>query len=200
MTVQTVPNSETIIPVGTVWSFAGAETVTPLGWLICGGQAISRSDYALLFAVIGTNYGAGNGTTTFNVPDLRGRVPAGKDNMGGATASRLTSGVSGIAGTTLGAAGGDERLQGHTHTFSGTTGNDSPDHSHNLFDGKQANLFGWNIFGGGAAWWQNGSYTTSGANQRHQHGFSGTTANHNQSQGAAANVPPTIVLNYIIKT
>lgn len=50
----------------------------PTGWLLCQGQAISRTAYAALFALIGTTYGAGNGTTTFNLPDLRGRVPVGK--------------------------------------------------------------------------------------------------------------------------
>lgn len=185
-------------PVGALMPFAGASA--PAGWLLCGGQAVSRTTYSALFAVVGTTYGVGDGSTTFNVPDLRGRVLAGKDDMGGAAANRLTSGVSGVTGTTLGAAGGDQRIQDHTHTFSGTTGNDSPDHTHNLADGKQANLFGWNIFGGGAAWWQAGSYTTNGANQRHQHAFSGTTANHNQpSGGASQNVQPTIVTNYIIK-
>lgn len=201
MTVITVPNSAAIIPTGVVQAFAGAEAATPIGWLICGGQAISRTDFASLFAVIGTTYGAGDGTSTFNVPDLRGRVPGGKDNMGGTGANRLTSGISGLTATNLGAVGGDQSLQSHTHTYSGTTGTDYPDHSHNLYDGKQSNSFGWNIFGGGAAWWQNGSYTTTGANQRHQHNFSGTTANHGQSTfGQSGNVQPTIILNYIIKS
>jgi microcystin-dependent protein len=63
------------IPPGTVSQFAGA--AAPTGWLICDGTAINRSTYATLFAVIGTTYGAGDGSTTFNLPDLRGRVPVG---------------------------------------------------------------------------------------------------------------------------
>ena len=93
------------------------------GWLLCYGQAISRADYSLLFTAIGTANGAGNGTTTFNVPDLRGRTIVGLDNMGGSAANRITSGGSGIAGTTLGAVGGTEthtlstaQLASHTHS------------------------------------------------------------------------------------
>jgi len=54
-------------------------TVVPAGWLACNGQEVSRTDFALLFNVIGTSAGAGNGTSTFNVPDLRQRVIVGYD-------------------------------------------------------------------------------------------------------------------------
>lgn len=189
-----------LTPVGSILPYGGSEASTPAGWLFCGGQAVSRSTYAALFAVIGTTYGSGDGVTTFNVPDLRGRVLAGKDDMGGSAANRLTSGVSGVTGTTLGAAGGDQRIQNHTHTFSGTTGNDSPDHSHTF--AVYGGSFG---DGAGAASWYTGfpvrEYRASGgANSRHQHAYSGTTANHNQTSGGASqNVQPTIVANYIIK-
>src|SRR5216683_1919563 len=76
---------------GEVKPFAGA--AAPAGYLLAFGQAISRTDYAGLFAVCGTTYGAGNGSTTFNLPDLRGRVIAGKGNMGGVDANRLTGGT-----------------------------------------------------------------------------------------------------------
>ena len=55
----------------------GGPSVPPGGWLLCDGTAVSRIGYANLFAVIGTAYGTGDGSTTFNVPDLRGRVPLG---------------------------------------------------------------------------------------------------------------------------
>ena len=99
-------NVDFSLPAGLVLPFAGA--TAPDGFLLCYGQAVSRSTYADLFAAIGTTYGAGDGSTTFNLPDLRGRVAAGKDDMGGGAANRLTGGGSGIAGTTLGAAGGAE--------------------------------------------------------------------------------------------
>lgn len=83
---------------GTVLDFAGS--VAPDGWLLCYGQAISRVDYANLFAKIGTTFGVGDGSTTFNLPDCRGRVGAGKDDMGGSAANRLGRTLSGTRGST----------------------------------------------------------------------------------------------------
>src|SRR5205085_3090679 len=70
------------------------------------GQAISRSTYSALFSLFSTTYGTGDGSTTFNVPDLRGRLIAGKDDMGGSAASRVTTAGSSIDGATLGVSGG----------------------------------------------------------------------------------------------
>lgn len=77
------------IPTATILDFAGS--TAPVGFLLCDGSAVSRSTYSDLFALLSTTYGAGNGTTTFNVPDLRGRVTAGKDDMGGSSADRLSA-------------------------------------------------------------------------------------------------------------
>jgi microcystin-dependent protein len=101
------------VPTGTVAPFAGS--AAPAGYLLAFGQAISRTDYPGLFAVISTTFGAGNGSTTFNMPDLRGFVVAGKDNMGGSNANRLGSV---IASTTLGATGGQ---QTESASFSGSS-------------------------------------------------------------------------------
>ncbi len=65
------------VPTGTILPYAG--TTAPTGFVLCQGQAISRTTYAKLFTICGTTYGIGNGTTTFNVPDMRGRVPVGCD-------------------------------------------------------------------------------------------------------------------------
>lgn len=124
-TIGTLPAY--LVPTGAVMPFAGA--AAPEGWLLCYGQPVSRSTYADLFAAIGTTYGAGDGSTTFNVPDLRGRAVFGKDDMGGAAASRITAGVSGINGASLGAAGGDERLHAHSHT-GGAHAHDMAGHTH----------------------------------------------------------------------
>lgn len=70
----------TIIPAGTVNAFAGAVASIPEGYLLCNGGAVSRTVYADLFRAIGTTYGVGNGTTTFNLPDLRGEFIRGLDN------------------------------------------------------------------------------------------------------------------------
>jgi microcystin-dependent protein len=78
------------MPTGTITAFGAA--TAPTGWVLCDGSAISRSTNAALFALIGTTYGVGNGSTTFNVPDLRQRFPMGKAASG--------------TGSTLGGTGG----------------------------------------------------------------------------------------------
>lgn len=157
------------IPAGSIMDYAGS--AAPTGWLMCAGQAISRTSYADLYAAIGTTYGTGDGTTTFNLPDLRGRVSAGKDNMGGTAASRLTSVGSGVVGTTLGASGG-----GETHTL---TTAEMPAHTHAAFRAT-----------GGSS--SNGLSTGSAT---------GTSTSGNAGSGSAHNnVQPTIILNKIIKT
>lgn len=70
------------LPVGCIVPFTS--DVVPENWLLCNGQAVSRTDYDLLFSIIGTTYGVGDGSTTFNLPDLRGRVPLGKGTGTGA--------------------------------------------------------------------------------------------------------------------
>jgi len=64
--------------VGVIVAFGGS--TAPSKWTLCDGSAISRTVYSELFSIIGTTYGTGDGTTTFNVPDLRGRIPVGKSN------------------------------------------------------------------------------------------------------------------------
>lgn len=98
----TTPTANT--PVGAMMDYAGA--TAPSGWLLCYGQAVSRTTYSALFAAIGTTHGAGNGSTTFNLPDCRGRAVFGKENMGGSSAGRLTS----FTATSLGNSSGSETV------------------------------------------------------------------------------------------
>lgn len=156
---------------GTIVPFGGA--TVPTDWLLCYGQAVSRTTYATLFAVVSTTYGVGNGTTTFNLPDLRGRIPGGKDDMGGTAASRLTTAGSGVNGAALGAAGG---TQTHTLTIA-----QMPAHGHTLAAGAGA---GGNSGVGGSGYGYPTATSTASAG----------------SDGAHNNTQPTIVLNYIIKT
>jgi microcystin-dependent protein len=70
--------SSMLSPTGSVTAFAGSSA--PSNWLLCDGTAVSRTTYADLFSVIGTTYGAGDGSSTFNLPNLKGRIPAGRDS------------------------------------------------------------------------------------------------------------------------
>jgi microcystin-dependent protein len=107
-----------IIPPGTIWPYAGP--VIPVGWLLCNGVAVSRATYARLFVAIGDYWGAGNGTTTFNLPDLVGRVPLGA-SAGHPLAQRSGSELGpahthGLAGHTHASTAHAHSLNGHTHT------------------------------------------------------------------------------------
>lgn len=79
---------QALVPVGAIIPYGGA-TAPNAGFLLCDGSAVSRSTYADLFAVLGTAFGVGDGSTTFNVPDMRGRVAVGIDNLGGSAANRI---------------------------------------------------------------------------------------------------------------
>lgn len=94
-------NIESVIPTGTINAFAGNNT--PQGWLICDGSEISRITYATLFNIIGTTYGNGDGTTTFNIPNLKGKVIVGVDSQD-------------TDFDTLGETGGSKYMQGHKHS------------------------------------------------------------------------------------
>lgn len=74
-------------PSGVVQGYAG--TAAPSGWLMCDGTPVSRTTFSALFAAIGTAYGAGDGSTTFNLPDMRGRVPVGRSPGGKAEVDSL---------------------------------------------------------------------------------------------------------------
>jgi microcystin-dependent protein len=161
---------------GEIRTYGG--TSAPTGWLLCYGQAISRTTYAALFAVIGTTYGSGDGSTTFNVPDLRGRFPLGQDDMGGSAANRVTSAASGLDGATLGASGGAQTVTLSTsevpsHTHTGTTGS-SGAHTHTaLSDGAHTHPV---------------SGTTAGANSDHTHTVAGTTSGHSVDHSHAVSI------------
>lgn len=101
-------NGAVITPVGGKIDFAGS--TAPSGWFLCYGQAISRTSYPELFTVIGTTYGSGDGSTTFNLPDDRGRASFGQDNMGGTAANRITVAGKNFDGTILGNTGGVQNI------------------------------------------------------------------------------------------
>jgi microcystin-dependent protein len=116
-----------LMPAGTIVAFGS--TTVPTGWLACDDAAVSRTTYARLFAVVGTNFGVGNGSSTFNVPDLRDRVPLGKGtnmtSMGAITSAIAASAVMGSAtksGVTTGASNTGSGNTGTGNTGTGNTG------------------------------------------------------------------------------
>jgi microcystin-dependent protein len=91
---QSIPGLPAGVPAGTIMGWGGS--TAPEQWVICDGTAVSRSDYSALYAAIGTTYGVGDGTTTFNLPDLRGRTPVGSQtpiSLGTATITNATPAV-----------------------------------------------------------------------------------------------------------
>ena len=190
------------VPIGGKISYGG--TSAPSGWLLCYGQAVSRSTYALLFAVIGTSYGAGDTTTTFNLPDARGRTSVGKDDMGGVAANRITMAIAGFVGTSLGAAGGDQQMWTHSHAIT------DPHHTHPYIDPGHAHVqqIGFTPLSGAATTWttigSNGTPTpmplstsTAVVGITLTAAATGITVN-NQGSGSAQNVQPSQVDNVII--
>jgi microcystin-dependent protein len=109
--IEGIPTA-TIVP----WSSASV----PTGFLECDGAAVSRSTYSALFAIVGTTYGAGDGASTFNLPNLADNVAVGKSNnkalasTGGANAVQSTGNV---AGSTANATLTEAQLASHSHTL-----------------------------------------------------------------------------------
>jgi microcystin-dependent protein len=99
---------QTLIPAGFFGDFAG--TTAPAGWLACDGSAVSRTTYAALFSAIGTTWGAGDGSTTFNLPDRRGTFARGAGSHGTETMANGSP----FAGPAVGAFE-DDQMQGHWH-------------------------------------------------------------------------------------
>lgn len=240
--------TENASPAGVISAFAGISAKVPSGWLLCDGREVSRADYAKLFDVIGVAYGEGNGSTTFNIPDLRGRFPLGLSTSymlgqtGGETSHILTT----------------NEMPSHTHTQNGhnhaVTVNSGGSHTHTATTSSNgshshsgttasagAHTHQQNIAtqsGGSAAantdydgWYSNANVVSQGINTAsagaHTHSFStnstgghthtlttsssgshnhsgsvGSTTATNQNTGggqAHNNMPPYLVVNYIIK-
>lgn len=203
------------VPVGSgqLW-FTGT---APSGWVLCDGSQVSRLTYKSLFDVITTTYGAGDGSTTFNVPDLRQRFPLGKANAGTGASLAGTGGaidhthtggtVSGSTGSTSPGFSGSSSSDGsHTHTVSGTSGAGSA-HNHTTAVSVEltagSGTFAINSLNNESAHTHSFSATSS-SDGSHTHSVSGTVDSHLHSAGTLAvgtsgtNNPPYLVVNYII--
>ena len=177
------------LPAGVIMPYAGTSLPSG-GWLWCNGAAVSQTTYANLFSAIGTTFNNSPGAGNFNLPDMRGNAPFGRDNMGGAgVTGRITNGVSGIPGTTLGAIGGNQEIAQHTHylpTFTTSSG------SSGIFGLQFPQTTALAGTGGSGSTLAKGTDATTGSNN--------PLAASTDSPPASANMPPAIIMNYIIKT
>jgi microcystin-dependent protein len=172
------------IPTGTItpWS----QATPPTGFLECNGAAVSRSTQAALFAIIGTTYGAGDGSTTFNLPDLTDKVAVHKSNnknfasTGGANTVTPTGNV---AGSTANATLSTAQLASHSHTLVVGTmaGGSSTQKQTSIFSSEQT--------------LSTTSTSSTGSGQGHSHNMSANFAG-----DANSVLQPFLTLIYIIKT
>jgi microcystin-dependent protein len=186
---EVVALANIICPIGTVIEYAGTTepaVVQGVTWVFPYGQAVSRTTYATLFARLGTAHGVGDGTTTFNLPDRRGRVAVGQDDMGGTSANRITAAVAGFDGDVLGATGGDERLHQHNHAVT------DPGHTHLISPPSSSDVTSAGSTATGVGGAESVTPYNSGSNT------TGITLA-DAGAGASQNVQPSIVQNFLIR-
>lgn len=165
-----------IVPEGTIWEYAG--DTAPQGFLFCRGQTVSRTQYKALFDVIGTTYGSGDGSTTFNLPDLRGKVPVGYKEgdtnfgtLGGSTGATTSS---------------------HNHT-SGTLVADIGAVADNL------STIGYNATNAVKTAYNRGISGNAMSDIASQSVNHATTVSGNTADGSTSTLQPSTVVNFIIK-
>lgn len=198
-----------LMPTGMVMPWAAPTSVgyatmrVPNGWLMCNGQAVSRTTYADLFALLGTTYGAGDGSTTFNVPDLRGRMIIAQDNLGGTSANRVaasaadqTGGTGGSENVTLSTA----QMPAHTHGDGSLAAASGGAHTHGFNPNTYPTQSGQPNRGmtvqDAAASSPTQYVTDSGG--AHTHDVTGSTGSAG-SGSSHSNMPPWMAMQFLIK-
>lgn len=190
-----IAKMSTTVLVGEIKPYAGNSE--PTGWLKCDGRAISRINYAALFDVIGTTYGAGDGSTTFNLPDMRDRFPVG-------------SGSSYALGDTGGSP--DAIVPYHNHSFTNpkvtggaTTASKDGGHSHSFVRAAVKSGTGSSIYSAQTSGTTSNYATSVHAGHTHPvpahtHTVSGGSVGYAGTNGNTrnANLPPYIGINFII--
>lgn len=218
-TLAEAPNNSALAQVGEIkmWPVA----TPPTGYLMCDGSQVSRTTYAALFALVGTTFGAGDGSTTFNLPNYTNRMAIGAGGLYGVAATGGSKDAIAVA---------------HTHSFSATTGNESANHTHSgttdsagthahslrgastvgatkgiaetssasILAGTSTDSIGYysTLNSGSAVMDTQGAhthtFTTGGVSANHTHSVSGTTGS-TGSSGTDANLPPYLAIFFIIK-
>jgi microcystin-dependent protein len=181
-------------PIGTVREWAGTLATIPAGHLLCNGAAVSRTTYATLFAALGTKYGSGDGSTTFNLPSLAAKYVGGAANDGelgtsvgnnNVTPTLNAAGSHNHGGTVGGTALSTAQMPPHTHDYSGLIATAS----HETGTGSNE---------------ARGSVTTqattsTGSGATHNHTIS-TQADHNHTANSQDNRPSTVLMYKIIRS
>jgi len=178
-----------VMPVGTIVPYGG--TSAPEGWFLCDGSVKSRTTYAELFSIIETSYGTGNGTSTFNLPNLKGRIPVGYNS-------------SDTDFNTLGETGGEKahtlsiaEMPTHSHTIS-SNGN----HNHRMYfdsGGGGDEYHGSKITVNGTDCGSSGGCPANGSDYTEPSGSHTHTIYNSGDNGSHNNIQPYQVVNYIIK-
>jgi microcystin-dependent protein len=213
---STAPAASSSMPTGALMPYAGA--TAPTGYLLCDGSAVSRTTYAALFAVLSTTYGSGDGSTSFNLPSMAGRLPMGAGTGAGLNSSG-TGAPSGTAQTarTRGQWLGEEthlltaaELASHTHanTVGSSAGGSNQitgpmsaneNHSHTLVNYSSSTGSGtYNITNRSGG--NTDQLSTNSTNLAHTHNIGINNVANTPSGSRHDIIPPCVVLNYIIKT
>ena len=176
--IEGIPTA-TIVP----WS----DSSVPSGFLECNGAAVSRTTYSALFAIIGTTYGAGDGSSTFNVPNLEDNVPVGKSNnkaLGSTGGAETVETTGNVGGNTANATLSTSQLASHSHSTPGGNPNEGAPVSTNKFTSPGNISNNYNV----------GSNNT-GSGSGHSHNMSA-----NFTGDATSVLQPYLTVIYIIKT